>query len=481
MRKFDIRKIFKKTDKTLICVLGLAIFFRFFRLFDFQYWSIDEEIFTAVVRQVAVNHKLILTSPNVAIAVSLGSFFHLLSAPVFLLAGQTASKILIAGSVLGVVTTLAVYKTGKEIGGLFVGRVAAFLYGSSFLVAFSDRRWWPLTPDPLLAVLSIFSVAKIIKGRYIYALLLAICASFAWHSDPSLAVIVVFVALSVIVYKIQLLNKDYLPAVAYLLFSVAPFFIFELRHPGAVTHPLVQLLTKSRNLVERSLDLLEVLRGFTRGLFLTPGPDIEKYFLYTKTYPAPLFSPLSEIITLFFLLFPLWIKEYKAKIVYLFLLAFILGVLVFTLGMGSEFHQHYFVVVWPAFFLLIAFGLQKLNKGLVVAFLAIFLIANLWTILFSSMRYPLIKKEAAVNKALAVVNDNPASNVLGFSSKPFALQVLSDGRYFEGIGGLFFLKNKFPSNLDYYYAWDWIYRAYSLYEVNPTKEPLENTIIVSPK
>jgi len=128
MRKFNIFKLFTKVDKILIFILGLAIFFRFFRLFDFQYWSVDEEIFVAVVRQIAVNHKLILTSPNVAIAVSLGSFFHLLSAPIFLLAGLTASKILFAGSVLGVITTLAVYKTGKELGGLFVGRVASFLY-----------------------------------------------------------------------------------------------------------------------------------------------------------------------------------------------------------------------------------------------------------------------------------------------------------------------------------------------------------------
>lgn len=459
-----------KVDRILILILLVAIFFRFFRLFDFQYWSVDEEIFTAVVRQVAVSHKLILTSPNVAIAVSLGSFFHLLSAPIFLLANLTASKILIAGSILGVITTWAVYQTGREISGLFVGRVAAFLYGASFLVAFSDRRWWPLSLDPLLAVLSIFAVVKLIKGKYIYALLLAISASFAWHADPSLAVIIVFAALAAIVYRIPLLKKNYLPALIYLLLSAAPFLIFELRHPGAVSHPLIELLTRSRGQVDRSVDLLEILRGFTRGMFTAPGSDIEKYFLYTKTYPAPWFSPLSEILTAFFFVFPLWIKDQKAKIIYLFLASFLAGILIFTLGMGSEFHQHYFVVAWPAFFLLVALALQRLPRFWVVVFLAVFQFANLITLTTSSMRYPLVEKEKSVDQALSLIDD-----------KPFALKVVPDGRYFEGIGGLLFLKNKFPSNLDYYSAWDWIYRAYSLYEIQPTSQPLDNLVIISPK
>lgn len=459
-----------KIDKILLLILGVSIFFRFFRLFDFQYWSVDEEIFVAVVRQIAVNHKLILTSPNVAIVVSLGSFFHLISAPIFLLANMTASKILIAGSILGVLTSLAVYKTGKEIGGLFVGRVSAFLYSASFLAAFSDRRWWPLTPDPLLAVLAIFAIAKIVKGKYLYAILLAVCASFAWHSDPSLFVITVFALLAVIIYKIPVFKKEYMPALGWLVISVLPFFIFEFRHPGAVTHPFIELLGRSRSDVVRSMDILEVLRGFTRGLFLSSGPDIEKYLLYTKTYAVPLFSPFSEMLTVFFLSFPLFVKESKAKIVYLFILSFLTGIAIFTLGMGSEFHQHYFVVVWPTFFILIAFGLQKLNKFFVYTFLSIFLIANLNTLIFSSMRYPLLKKEAIVNKTIATMND-----------KSFSLQVTPDERYFEGIGALFFLKNKFPSNLDYYYAWDWIYRAYSLYEVNPTNKNLDNLVIVSPK
>lgn len=451
-----------RKNKGLILIILLAIFFRFYRLWDFQYWSVDEEIFTAVVRQIAVNHKLLLVSPNVAIAVSLGSFFHLLSAPIFWLAGFTASKILLAGSVLGVLTTLAIYKIG--------GKIAAFLYAGSFLMAFSDRRWWPLSLDPLLAILAIFSISKIIEGKYKYALLLAVSASFAWHADPSLMVIMVFAALSAVVFKIPLFKKAYIPALAYLFFSIAPFFIFELRHPGAVTSPLIQLLTKSRGLAERSLDLWEVLRGFARGLFLTPGPNVEKYFLYTKTYSAPFLSPLPEILTLFFFIFPLWIKEQKVKIVYLFLLSFLSGIILFTLGMGAEFHQHYFVVAWPAFFILVAFTLQKISKIWRVIFLTAFLTVNLATLLFSTMRYPLFKKEMAVDKAIAKINN-----------KAFALKVQNDGRYFEGIGGLFFLKNKFPSNFEYYEAWDWIYRAYSLYEVTPTKEPLEKTIIISLK
>jgi len=459
-----------KIDRFLFVILCLSILFRFFRLLDFQYWSVDEEIFVAVVRQVAVNHKLILTSPNVAIVVSLGSFFHLFSAPIFVISDFIASRILIAGSILGVITTFVVYKTGKEIGGQFVARVSAFLYASSFLVSFSDRRWWPLTPDPLLATLSVFAMAKIIKVNYLYSLLLVFCGSFAWHSDPSLFVIVVFTLLSIVFYRLPIFKKAYLPAICWMIISVLPFLVFELRHPGSITHPFIELFTRSRENIVRSIDLLEVLRGFTRGLFLSSGVDIEKYFLYTKNYAAPLFSPFSEILTVLFFVFPILFKDSKSKIIYLFIVSFLIGVAVFTLGMGSEFHQHYFVVVWPAFFILIAISLQKLRKPVVFIFLGLFLLVNLYVLFFSSMRYPLYKKEVIVNKTISYMND-----------KPFALNVIPDGRYFEGIGALFFLRNKFPSNLNYYYAWDWIYRAYSLYEINPTNERLGNVVVVSPK
>src|SRR3990167_6066254 len=173
-------------------IILLSVVFRFFRLTDFQYWSVDEEVATAVIQKVAVEHKLLLVSPNVAIATSLGPFFHLLSAPVFWMANFDVILILAFGSLLGVATTFFIFLTGRELGGKRVGLIAAFLYAGSFLMAFSDRRWWPLTLDPLLAVLSVLAVAKIIHGKLGYFLLLAIAASFSWHADPSLTVIVVF-------------------------------------------------------------------------------------------------------------------------------------------------------------------------------------------------------------------------------------------------------------------------------------------------
>lgn len=462
-----------KPDKILFLIVLLAIFFRFFRLFDFQYWSVDEEIFVAVVRQIAVNHKLFLISPNVAVIVSLGSFFHLLSAPIFLLANLTASKILIAGSILGVLTTLVVYKTGKEIGGLVVGRIASFLYAVSFLAAFSDRRWWPLSLDPLLGTLSVLSVINIIRGKHIYALVLAICASFAWHADPSLSVILVFTLLSVFFFKIPLLKKNYLPALAYLLFSFSPLIFFEFRHPGSITHPLMELISRplsSGTPINRAVDIVQIIQSFARSLFLMSGKNIELYLGYLKSYPAPLISPLAEIaITVLALLSFNQINKIEIKVLYLYLFSFLLGLLVFTLGLGSTFHQHYFVIVWPVFFILLACSLSSIKRPYALVFLFLVLVSNTYTLFFSSMRYPLVLKEQKVNQALTLIDD-----------KPFSLTVASADRMFEGFGGLFFLKNHYPSNADYYEAWDWIYRAYSLYEVPISKGPFEKHIIISP-
>lgn len=464
-----------KTRMILLLIILLAIIFRFYRLWDFQYWSVDEEIFVAVVRQIAVDHKLILLSPNVAIGTSLGSFFHLLSAPIFLLANLTASKILIAGSLLGVLTTVAVYKTGKSMFGLQVGQIAGVLYGASFLMSFSDRRWWPLSLDPLLATLSVFAVHKIVAKNYKYALLLTICASFAWHADPSLAVILVFSILSVVIFKIPLLKRQYLPAFLFFCISVLPFALFEFRHPGAISHPMLELfdkLSKSMGGHKVMFNPLPILQGFARGLAVPPSEGIEHYFMYVKTYTPPLFSPLLELLVGFFLVFPLLKRQTSPTsltILYLYLFSFLAGIVVFTVGMGSQFHQHYFVIAWPIFFLLISFSLSKLPKVVTAIFLFLFVFLNAQTLAFSTMRYPLVYKERLVKTALKKIGNSE-----------FALQVPSIDRRFEGFGGLFFLKNKFPSNIDYYYAWDWIYRAYSLYEIEPKHGPFSKIILIKP-
>lgn len=475
-------KKFLVSHKELLMVtmiLLLATFFRFYKLQSFQYWSTDDEIFSAVVTRMIFENKVTLVSPNATLGVSLGSFFHILSIIPYKIARLDASLILAFGSLLGVVTTFLIYQTGKLLGGKLVGIFTSFLYGVSFLISFTDRRWWPLTPDAFLATLGIFSIIKLFKGELRYALTLAVSASFAWHSDPTLLVVSVAALLSFVLFRLPILKRAYILAAIYLVISLLPFVFFEIRHPGSVSHPIVHFVTGSHKLAQSdrlaSVVKNDFVGNFSRALFLSPTSDLENYLLYCVTCKDPPYGQLIRVVTIMLIVLPIFLlkKNPSLKPVYVYLASFVLGSTIFSTVFGTAIYLHFYVVVWPAFLLLagvsLAFLWQKGFRLAVTALLTAVFLSNFNVILESQMRYPLKDKLAAANFGVQQVKNSP-----------FSLVVDVDQRRLDGMGGLFYLKNVYPGNASYYEGWNWIYMAYSLYgrpiePIDPTK-----TIVISP-
>lgn len=483
MTKITAIKKFLKQHKEAVSValiLLLATFFRFYKFSSFQYWSTDDEIFSAVVTRMIFTHKLTLVSPNATLGVSLGSFFHIISIVPYVLSQFNATRILLFGSALGVATTVLMYLTGRELGGKKVGFFTSFLYATSFLVSFTDHRWWPLTPDAFLATLGIFSLIKMSKGRYLYSLPLAIAASFAWHADPTILVISVAAVITFIVLRLPLFHRLYLPALIYIFISVLPFLLFEIRHPRAISHPINHFIVGSHKLAQTDR-LGAILRNdltgnFARSIFLAPTSDLENYLIYCETCKEPPHAALTRIIAIAFMGIPLllWKKNRASRVPILYIASFIVGTLIFSLVFGTAIYLHFYVIVWPAFFLLSGLSLdllwRKKWRVIVMVFLIIVLGVNLNMILKSQMKYPLRDKEAAANFAITKTK-----------SKPFSLVVDVDQRRLDGMGGLFYLKNSYPANASYYEGWNWIYMAYSLYGTNVEKGEPSPVVVISPK
>lgn len=460
-------------------ILLLATFFRFYKLSSLQYWSTDDEIFSAVVTRMIFDHKITLVSPNATLGVSLGSFFHIFSILPYLLANLDAVKILAFGSLLGIATTALLYLTGRELAGKRVGFFAAFLNSVSFLVVFTDRRWWPLTPDPFFVSLAIFSLIKLARGRLVFSLPLVVSASFAWHSDPTLLVVSVAIILAFFFLRLPLLSKKYLLAITYFCLSISPFVFFELRHPGAISYPVVHLITKSHTVAHsnrfEALLRNDVAGNFGRALFVTPSDSVEEYLLYCETCRQPPLGVVTRMIALIFLVAPLllWKSNPKIRAVYCIIGAFLIGAVIFTMFYGQSIYLHFYVVVWPAFFLLAAVTLDLLWKDrikfLVILFLVFVFTSNLNSLTSSRMRYPLKDKLAAANFGIEFVG-----------KEPFSLEIDVDQRRLDGMGGLFFLKGVYPRNASYYEGWNWIYQAYSLYGAPVEKVDPQKTIVISP-
>lgn len=470
---------------SILTILVLSFVFRFYNFQNLQYWSADEETAAAVVYRMIAQKTISLVSFNANLGVSVGSFFHVLSVPVFLISFLNPVLILLITSGLGLITTLLIYWAGKLIGGHRLGLISAFLYSSSFLIGIYDRRWWTLTPNPLLATIAVISLIKIVSyKRSIFLIPLVGSIGFAFHSDPSLAVIALASLFTFIYFRPKFSKKALVLGSLTLLVFVAPLVLFEFRHPGTIINPLMKSVGKGGTVNLMNINFSPIVVPVkTVGMILAPTPTkyLENQFDFSKTLEKPYFSPLPEIVGGILIIYPLYlILKRKLKqitqmqavvILNLFFISFIIGTAIWRFLYHKGIEQHYFTVMFPIAILMVSCSLSKLTENkklLLAAILLIFLFLNIRVLLNSSLQYPLARKVVLVKEL---------SKEIGPSD--FSLYVLEGG--WLGVGGwteLFIFNSKHPKKSYIYPYYDWIYRTHSLYTVTPTTVDQEKIVII---
>lgn len=475
----------KKNLAIILVILILSFLMRFLNFSNFGYFTGDEEIFHSMIKKVTTEGKPPLVIPNAQIGGSIGSFFVLLISPIFALLNNDPQLVQMIGPVIGLLTTLVIFWVGNLIAGQKMGIIVAIFYSGSFIVSLFDRRLWTLSLDPLMILFAIGALVKIVQKKYSYSLLLVVAVSFTWHSDPAIAIAILASIISLIIFRIPIWKKEFIPAWIYLFISVLPFAIFELRHPGTIFKPWFMHITQ-RSVVETSLfermssiNVINTIANLSRSLFSSPTNMIEQYFCYCKEYPAPFLSPIPELLTILILGIGLiWVIRaksgiYKNNLIILltFIAAFLLGITIYTTLLSYDVYQHYFVVVFPSFLLLTAFILNNLLKRLpwlVIGFMGTFLLVNFWALFNSSLYYPLSHKEVLVQEVIPEI-----------SASTFSIYGVGDYMsLFDG--GWVSLLDKYNLSPNRSYlngGWDFIYRTHSLYSYNPDQDEGQKIVI----
>lgn len=471
----------------VVVVIAIAIFFRFYKLLELQYYSFDDELAGAMMWRFLVNKKLMLLGTTATLDIPLGSFWYWLSAPVYKLVNFNPVALLTFGSALGVMSTYWMYWVGKRLGNNRIGLLASLLYAGSFLTALLDRRWWILSINPIFVMLAIYALKRMIDGKLRWALPLVVTVSFAWHGDPTLAIIPVAAIISFLAFRLPVKTRDYIPALIWLLASLSPLLVFELRHPGAITTPYLKLFSRLSQSggwgyehPDRWLTPAQVILGMARGFWAKPTQTAEDY-LYPFSDSSSLdFSWAVKVTILVLILWPMYLlkKDRQVRktlaVVYIFVAAFLIGIIVVNSVAKVRVALHYYLTIWPVLFLLSAFTLDWLVKQrqrlIVVAFLGVFLATNFNALAKSRMQYTLTDKM----KLMAWVADN-------LEPKPFSFYPLEDVHlYGGGLGGILMMHKLFPSNRSYY-GFDWTYQAFSLYQVPVVDEDkFDQRVVVYP-
>lgn len=474
----------KKKYLLLFLLIILGAFLRFYRLSDWLYFNMDEERDAFIVKRILVNHHFTLIGGSVPGGIYLGPAFYYLSSLPLWISKLSPLGLGIVASALGVFSIWLIFKFGEKLFNFKVGLIAAALFSSSYLMVIYNRHFWPLTPAPIVALITIFSLYKIIKEKnYYYCYLLAGALIVGLQSDPSNFTLILLTLFCWWFYRLPIKKKQVVIAFLMIAFSHLPLVAFDLRHDFLNSRALIKLLSFSGK-GEKQVSLADFKQTLTlfpnafsrliytfgdRGISRQLAPCFQYQGLRQKSIP-PIFFIISCLILIYWLIQGFVKKDKKnigLNLISLHLIITFLSIVLFNLLFPAYIREYFLSVLFPGFFLLLALSLEKLlQKG------------------FSFLVIPLVGLLVFLNSKAVLT----ASNFLGFKNKmeavrftleetgdePFSLESLSSCFRYNGIRYLFYLAGKEPAKsfMDSHYSW--------LYDQPPAKNnPKIGVVFVS--
>lgn len=155
----------------LIFILGLAAFFRFYKLPEYMTFLGDEGRDALIVKKILVEHDLPFIGPQTSIGnIYLGPlYYYMMAIPmaIFWLKPEAAAAQV---ALIGVATVGLIYFLGRTWFGKLAGLLAAFLYAISPVTIIYSRSSW--NPNPasffaLLGVLGLYLAHKLKDFRWL--------------------------------------------------------------------------------------------------------------------------------------------------------------------------------------------------------------------------------------------------------------------------------------------------------------------------
>jgi len=206
------------------------------------------------VENIVVNHKITLIGQTAGIeGIFYGPWWYfILGIPFFIFSGNPQGIAFFMG-IIGIITILVSYITGKKIGGVFLGIIfASFISISSLMVLSSSQIWNPnLAPFFVLLVflmlyeLSFESKSETSKAKYL--LLLGLFLGLTIDMEIVFGILFFLgICLSLIfVFRKKLTIRGMLFFVAGLLFIFSPRIVFEVRHDFLMTKTFISSISNS--------------------------------------------------------------------------------------------------------------------------------------------------------------------------------------------------------------------------------------------
>lgn len=465
----------KKIITTLIFILALSIFLRFYNIPELLIFGADEEYQTTLAMTIVKDFHIIWIGVSAAnLDFYLGPFWiYFTSFWLFLSKGNPLITGYIA-SAIGVLTTLLIFFIGKKIFGIKVGLIASLLYASLPLIFFFDRKYLNPNTIPFLSLIMLFSLHQT-KYKSKWWILFAASYGLVFHTHLSLFFFgLVGFYLFIRDRKALPKNVIIISSILFLLI-VSPLIAFDYFHKWSnITVPLRLFKTVNTeslyiNLQAHSKSLFESLG---RLWYLKPGTVISDEIPFdcsltftnaisTRTKPTFWLSIIPLILLGWFLSRKATWKERNYRMLALSILSILIPFLLFP---GAAF-EYYLLGFFPLFLFIPGILLQTVKKRsgiIVVAMILVFPLLGIYNVMNTDMNFSFKIKRELIFQAMQVIDN-----------EPFELYENGTCHKYEGWRYLFSIYGRKPerSSTDSVLGW--------LYPSEITDRKVKYTVIVS--
>jgi len=360
----------------LVIVLITGVFLRFYKLACFTTFLGDQGRDAIVVKRILTGEHLpAIGAPTSIGQVYLGPFYYYFITPWLWFFRLNPIGLAFGVAFFSSLYLLINYLIVKELFDKKIALISTiFLSFSSVLIDFSRFSWNP-NLLPLFTLLTVYFVIKSLKTNKWYFFVLS--GAFLSFSIQ-LHYLILFLCLPIsIIYLIDLLRERkqlihkfvylFICLFSFILFS-SPLIIFDFRHQFLNSKNFIALFQSS------GTNFLTKINSFFDSFYYLNlysfNINLNKFFVYLL------------LLFLFIILFTLIKKGSSLKI---FLFTFLLTILGMSLYGGPK-YPHYFVVLYPLYYIIISYFLVFPKESLWEKYLTIFFLIGF--IFLNFQKYP---------------------------------------------------------------------------------------------
>ena len=426
--------------KIILPILFLSFFtiiLRLYKLEELFYFSYDESIPAFVSKRLIEDNHIGLIGGVTPFGFHLTPYFYWFLAFILKLGNFDPIAWGYTSAFISVLTVITIFVIGNNFAGRKTAFIASSIWAFSYLANLYDRRLWALYWGPLIALLTIYSLSKIIAGKrkYIYVLTFVLILGFS--ADPSNLIFFGLTVVCFLVYKIKI-KKDVFIALLIFLLSLLPLVVFDLRHNFANLRPVLNY-SKQANIETNSFgkiasdNVLIFPRSFARLMYVFGDGEVSKQYSYCTNYIEEKFSKIpfalvlsAAFVLLWFLYKNLLKKDGKWNLIAATIALYFIGIQLFGTLFKSDVFEHYTSALLPLYALITGKLTKNLPRSVWLAVLALFIFLNLYKLNIAENKIGQGVKKQAIN----YVQQNT-------KSVDFSLEALSSCWRYSGFRYLF--------------------------------------------